>query len=182
MAYLIRRSGLVVMAALLLALSACGEGEAKPVVTDSTPSISAVPTMSPTGLPSAEATADPTLPGFVTTGPNPGIPTDFPTTRIPLLAGAVALPLGPGSGENGAKGWVLELELAREAGACFNDAAAALVARGFTKQPGQTFSDGTREAQFTAPGWAVIISTSPDESGGCRLGYEVGQLADPLAE
>ncbi|MCZ4500572.1 MAG: hypothetical protein JWQ74_3127 [Marmoricola sp.] len=116
-------------------------------------------------------------------GLNPvaGLPTDFPSADVPLLKGEVRQPLGAGTGTSasGKKGWVLEVNLTQAPEACFASAAKALTGAGFTKQPGETTSDGTRQAQFTGPGYAVIISASPSDSGGCRLGYEVGEVDAP---
>lgn len=150
----------------------------------------AAPGPSPTA--SSSAAGVPTLPistavpDVVATGPNPGVPSDFPTDRIGLLPGAVELPLGVGSGTGPRKGWVLQLQVAKKAPDCFADAEAALLRTGFVKQPGATLDKGTREAQYIAPRtlsggpYAVIISASPTDSGTCRLGYEVGELgAEP---
>ena len=155
--------------ALLLAVAGCGGDDDKK---SGSPKPSATPTTSQSPV---TLEPDPTdLPG---SGANPGVPSDFPSDKVPLLAGPVDQPLGEGSGEEGKKGWVLELQLEQKAGACFAAAAAELVGHGFTKQPGETNDNGRREALFTAPGYAVIISTSPSDAGGCRLSYEVGQVA-----
>lgn len=155
-----------VAAVLALGVTACG-GHAPYAVAKTPASASSTPTPS----------ALPTLPLLSPTAPNTGLPTDFPSAQVPLVAGAVSQPLGPGSGTSGKKGWVLELKLDQKVGACFAAAAKALLDHGFTKQPGETRFKGNHQALFTAPGYAVIISTSPSASGGCTLGYEVGQVS-----
>jgi hypothetical protein len=155
---------------LLLGVAGCG-GDDKKDADKAGPTTSS--TAGSTPGPSDETTPNPTATGT----PQAGLPTDFPRVDVPLLAGPVAQPLGPGSGEEGKKGWVLELKLAQKADDCFAAASDALTGHGFTKQPGEINENGNRQAQFTAPGYAVIIATSPTDNGGCRLGYEVGQIA-----
>jgi hypothetical protein len=71
-------------------------------------------------------------------------------------------------------GYVIEMSAAGSQKDCFDRAAAALVAAGFTKQGEMTAQD-TKQAQFTTKKWAVIISSRADGDN-CQLGYEVGQL------
>jgi hypothetical protein len=157
---------------LALGVSGCGGGDTEAKAGKATASASSTPSASPT----ATATDTPVAP--IT--PVDGLPTDFPTDDVPLLSGPVSQPLGAGSsGEEGHKGWVLQLELAKKADDCFTAAATALTEHGFVKQPGEIRVKDTHQAQFTAPGYAVIISTSTGKNGGCSLGYEVGQI--PIA-
>lgn len=176
MAFPPRSSSLVVPLLIgTLALAGCGADEP-----EAAPSPSPAASSSAAGLPTLPVST--AVPEVVQTGPNPGVPSDFPTDRIGLLPGAVELPLGLGSGTGPRKGWVLQLQVAKKAPDCFAEAEAALVRTGFVKQPGATNDKGTREAQYIAPEtlsggpYAVIISASPTDSGTCRLGYEVGEL------
>ena len=162
----------VLTGALLLGAAACG-GDDEPAA-DKSPSASA------SASPSATATSGARVPNPLdpTGVPVSGVPTDFPTETVPLVKGAVEQPLGPGGGPEGKKGWILELKLtSTDPEKCYTDAAALLTARGFVEQPG-AFDDGkgNRQAQYIGPGYAVIISSSPLDGGGCRLGYEVGQV------
>lgn len=161
----------VLVCAIAGAAAACG-GEDKPSAADP----SGVPSVSPTASPGVAVSNDPMAP----LSPVPGLPANFPSAEIPLLAGPVTQPV-VGSTEVGKRSWVLELKLEQESGACFEAAEAALLGHGFVKQA-TTNENGTREGQYTAPGWAVIISTSPSETGGCRLGYEVGEIAKSPAQ
>lgn len=162
----------VLLGALLLGAAACG-GDDEPAAEES-------PSATVSGSPSASATSGAPIPNPLdpTGVPVSGVPSDFPTGSVPLVDGPVGQPLGPGSGPEGKKGWVLELKLtSTDPETCYTDAAALLTARGFVEQPG-AFDDGkgNRQAQYIGPGYAVIISCSPLDGGGCRLGYEVGQV------
>ncbi|MET3962258.1 hypothetical protein ABIE44_002192 [Marmoricola sp. OAE513] len=166
------RAALVALAAVLLLFgtAACGGDDKKKAEPGSTASSSVTPTA--TALPSGLPTDFPFTPG----GAASGVPSDFPD-EVPLLDGQVSLPLGAGSGVEGSKGWVLEIKVSKDLDACFAEAEKALVEAGFTKQPGEIIEGKNHQAQFTKPGYAVIISTSPNDDGSCRLGYEVGQVA-----
>lgn len=144
--------------------AACG-GDDEPTAA---PTVAATPTPTPTSTP-------------VGLNPVPGVPDDFPASAVPLVPGDYEQPLGAGAGSaaGGAPGWVLEVDLALQGEACFDAAAKRLTDGGYTKQPGEFRSGTSHQAQFTGSGYAVIISTSTTDSGGCRLGYEVGKVAAP---
>src|SRR5690348_11926153 len=118
------------LAALVLALalgaSACGKDEAKP---------KAEPTASASGTPTdgATATASPSD-GAGPTSPVVGLPEDFPAQKdVPLVSGVVTSKTG-GKDPSGKIGYVIELSAVGTQKGCFDRAAAALVAAGFTKQ------------------------------------------------
>ncbi|MFL6159550.1 MAG: hypothetical protein ACJ72D_25985 [Marmoricola sp.] len=171
-----RRTGPVVLGAVLAAALAvgaagCGGGGDDDKAASSRPTASSSSTPTPT--PSDPLSAGP----FGTPSPRAGLATDFPVAEVPLLDGDVStLFSGNGSGEEGRKGWVLEVKVTQNAQACFAAAAARLVGEGYTKQ-GQIKAGDTVQAQFTKPGYAVIISAKADGKAGCTLGYEVGQIA-----
>lgn len=169
------RGAALILALALLAVSGCGGDEEKPKASPTTTSATPSASASATGVPPVPELS-PGVPG------NPGLPEDFPGDEVPLLDGLVELPLGPGSGEEGRKGWVLQLTLAQSSDACFEEAARVLTENGFTQQPGETKDETVREALFTAPGYAVIISASRSDDGGCRLSYEVGQVPEDAAQ
>lgn len=159
-----------VLAALVLALSfgasACGKDEAKP---KAEPTVTASGTPSTSGTPTAEPSD-----GGSPTSPAVGLPEDFPAQQdVPLVAGVVTSKTG-GKDPSGKLGYVIELSAVGTQKGCFDRAAAALVAAGFTKQGEMTAQD-TRQAQFTTRKWAVVISSRADGPN-CQLGYEVGQL------
>src|SRR5205085_8944743 len=107
------------------------------------------------------------------TSPAAGLPEGFPAQdEVPLVPGVVTKEDG-GTGPDGKVGWILELAAAGSRKQCFDKAAAALTAAGFTKQ-GDLDAAGTHQAQFTTAKWAVIISSRADGEN-CQLGYEVGQ-------
>ncbi|MCX6396734.1 MAG: hypothetical protein NTV23_09640 [Propionibacteriales bacterium] len=160
----------VLVAVLALGLAGCGGDDDGPVAVgpsaSPTPSASLPPSLSPSSNPGGPLV------------PDAGVPSDFPITAVPLVPGAVSQPLGAGSsGEEGRKGWILEVAAAKAPEDCFADAAAALVAKGFVLAAGPDRSAGNVEAQYTSPGYAVIVSARDDGSGGCTLGYEIGQIA-----
>ncbi len=161
----------VVVAVVLAVTAGCGgdDGDDGPKKSGSSVTTGAAPT--PTTSPTALV---PTPGGLITAAANPGLPVDFPAT-VPLLAGQVVQPLGGGSGEEGRKGWVLDVTVAGSAEECFEDAATALTRAGFVKQ-GELKAGKSRQAQFTTSEYAVIISAAPGAKGQCQLGYEVGQI------
>ena len=153
---------------LLLGASACGKDDpkAEPTPTSST-SASSQPTGSgtPSDQPSASGSA---------TSPAVGLPEGFPAQDdVPLVEGIVTGKTG-GEGPDGRKGWVIELSSVGSQKGCFDKAAAALVAAGFTKQ-GEVKAGDTRQAQFTSEEYAVIVSSRADGDN-CQLGYEIGQV------
>ncbi|HET6154415.1 MAG TPA: hypothetical protein VFE15_15840 [Marmoricola sp.] len=162
------------LAALLIAGGAAGcGGDAKHSKAAGAPSASASETDAPTvSNPLPQGT-------FSSAGPRQGLPADFPQDDVPLLAGQVTTQFsGPAAGEPGKTGWVIEVGVTEDPHHCFADAAAALVAHGYAKK-GQIAAQGTVQAQFTKPHYSVIISASDNGSGGCTLGYEVGQSGTP---
>jgi len=104
-----------------------------------------------------------------------GLPADFPASEVPLLPGVVTGKTG-GPGPDGRKGWVLEMSATGTQKSCFDEASAALVADGFTKQ-GEITALDTRQAQFTSADYAVILSVRADGDELCQASYEVGQVA-----
>jgi hypothetical protein len=155
--------------ASLLGASACGKDDPKPSADpSSSSSASARPTdddATPTEGPSATST---------TTSPAVGLPEDFPAQKdVPMVPGVVTGKTG-GEGPDGRKGWVIELSSVGSQNGCFDRAAAALVAAGFTKQ-GEIKAGDTRQAQFTSDRYAVIVSARADGAN-CQLGYEIGQV------
>ena len=153
---------------LLVAATACGKDDEEP---DGTPTPAASASTATTGTPSTSPTATAT-----TTSPAVGLPEDFPPQdEVPLVPGVVTKKDG-GTNPEGKQGWILELAAPGSQKECFDRAAAALTAAGFTKQ-GELDAQGTRQAQFTTATWAVIISARADGDN-CQLGYEVGQLTE----
>ena len=138
------------------------------------PSTTAVVTTTPTPGPSGTATAAPSGTATVAVG---RIPTGFPSAKVPLVPGVVTAGSGGAvSGEPGRQGWILELAAAGTRDSCFAAAEEALVKAGFVKR-GSMLAGDTQQAQYTAPGYAVIISARSDGDGRCQLGYEVGEVA-----
>jgi len=162
-----RKSALAaVVLVLTLGASACGKDETSP---KSEPTSTSSGTPSTGGTPTTEPTD-----GSTPTSPAIGLPEDFPAQKdVPLVAGVVTSKTG-GKDPSGKLGYVIELSAVGTQKGCFDRAAAALIAAGFTKQGEMTAQD-TKQAQFTTPRWAVIISSRADGAN-CQLGYEVGQL------
>lgn len=162
------RPALALLLALLLPVAACGKDEKQPSsVPSSTSSATSDPSggSTPTDRPSASSS---------TTSPAIGLPDGFPSQAdVPVVSGVVTSKTG-GKDPDGRIGWVIVLSAVGTQDGCFDRAAAALVAAGFTKQGEITPAD-TRQAQFTTAEWAVIISSRADGAN-CELGYEVGQL------
>lgn len=161
--------------ALAVCVGAAGCGGDEPEATRT-----AEPTAQPTSTPTATSTDGSTdgFPGWTvgpTATPVPGLPTDFPTSEVPVLPGVVTGKTG-GEGPDGRKGWVIEMSATGSQESCFDQAAAALVADGFTKQGEITAAD-TRQAQFTSSEYAVILSVRSDGNELCQASYEVGQVA-----
>ena len=161
-----------VLAVLVLVLglgaSACGKDATEPAP-GPTPTVTAPTSSSPS------ATGGPS-PGSSPTSPAVGLPTDFPAqSEVPVVSGVVTSKTG-GKDEKGRIGYVIEMSAVGSKQACFERAAAALVAAGFTQRGEMTAGD-TRQAQFTTERWAVIISARADGEN-CQLGYEVGQLTE----
>jgi hypothetical protein len=156
--------------ALALGATACGGGDGG----DTDARGSATPSASTSLAPSATPSDLPTDTPIAPITPVAGLPTSFPAAAVPVLPGPVTQPIGEGSVD---QGWVLELKLATKADDCFEAAATALVEHGFTQQPGETNLNGHREALFNSTTYAVIISTSTSDTGGCSLGYEVGKVS-----
>lgn len=168
------------LGALLLALAlaagavACGEPEPQAAAP------SAAATATPTGTPTTSPGPPVPVPSLgpidrPTPSAIPGLDEGFPVAEVPLIAGVVTGQSG-GDGPDGRKGWIFEVSAAGSQEVCFDDAAAALVARGFTKQ-GELVAGDTRQAQFTSPEYAVIISARDDGDEFCQVGYEVGQVS-----
>lgn len=145
------------------------------------------PAAGPSETPQTQTTPEPTdgtssaVPdpmGTPTGRPTPpvGLPTGFPTSKVPVLYGVVTGQSGGPSGD-GPQGWVLELSTTGTAAQCFARAEAALVADGFTQQGEDLVAGDTRQAQFTSPEYAVIISARSDGDELCQLGYEVGEVS-----
>ncbi len=117
----------------------------------------------PTSIPTSTATAA------------VGLPTDFPTAGVPVLPGVVTGKTGPAP--DGPRGWIVEMSVTGSQKSCFEKASAALIANGFTQQGEITAAD-TRQAQFTSPEYAVILSVRADGNELCQASYEVGEIAD----
>jgi len=153
--------------ALLLGAGACGGSDKKPTAH---PSSSVTATASPTDGPTSggpSASSSPTSPAV-------GLPEGFPAQDdVPLVPGVVTGKTG-GDGPEGKKGWIIEMSSVGSQKECFDRAAAALVAAGFTKQ-GEIKAMDTRQAQYTSDEYAVIISSRADGPN-CQLGYEIGQV------
>lgn len=130
-----------------------------------------------TDEPSGSATA---MPSPVPTlgGPSPsavpGLPADYPDDEVPVIRGVVTGRSG-GTSTDGRRGWVLEVSASGDRESCFERAAAALVAEGFTKQ-GELVAGDTVQAQYTSADYAVIISARADGDELCQVGYEVGEV------
>lgn len=152
---------------LALGLTGCGGDDDRAAA----PAPSPTPTEVASPTPTAQPSFDPASPAI----PAPGLPTGFPKDDVPLLPGVVTQPLGEGSTEVGKRGWVLEINTDQEFEPCFEAAQAALLARGYVKQPGEIKDASNWQAQFVGDDWIVIVSTSPADGGGCRLGYSVGE-------
>ena len=146
---------------VLLGAAGCGGDEKGPA---------AEPSSSPT--PSATTGTTTTTPPTTSATPRPGLPTDFPN-EVPVVEGAVSSKSG--GGEEGRKGWTLEVKVAKSVQECFEDATAKLTADGWTER-GRTTKPAP-QAQLTKPGYAVIISATADGKSRCVLGYQVGQVA-----
>ncbi len=172
-----RRLAPAVLALVLgVGAGACG-GDVDPTSgaspTPATTTPGATPSSTPTSTP--PGTLGSTPGGDPTSAPAVGVPAGFPVEEVPLLGGLVTGKTG-GDGPDGRKGWVLELSATGTQQSCFAEASAALVAAGFTKQGEITAAD-TRQAQFTSPEYAVILSVRADGSELCQASYEVGQVA-----
>ena len=155
--------------ALALGVSACGGEDQPEPKAEPTASTTVRPTDvgSPAGTPATRGSS---------TSPAVGLPDDFPAQDdVPLVAGVVTSKTG-GKDPDGRIGYVIEMSAAGSQQECFERAAAALVAKGYTKQ-GELTAQDTRQAQFTTKRWAVIISSRADGDN-CQLGYEVGQLSE----
>jgi hypothetical protein len=169
-----RRLGTAVLALALYAGSAACGGDDDP--SDSTPQVSQSPSAS---APSSTASTAAPSPGGTPTGrptPPAGLPAGFPTAKVPVLSGVVTAKEGPAS-TGGPQGWILELTARGTQDSCFSAAKAALLADGFTQQGEDLIAGDTRQAQFTSPDYAVIISARSEEDGICQVGYEVGQVS-----
>lgn len=120
-----------------------------------------------TDEPSGSATASPSA--------VPGLPADYPNAEVPVISGVVTAQSG-GTSAVGRRGWVLELSATGDRESCFERAAAALVAEGFTKQ-GELVAGDTKQAQYTSADYTVIISARSDGDELCQVGYEVGEVS-----
>lgn len=164
----------VLICALSLGVTACGGDDDKPSATDPSTAASTSPPTTPSVAVSNE-------PGSQLS-PAPGLPSDFPTNEIPLLPGPVTQPLGTGSsGEEGRKGWVLEVAVARDRKSCFKEAVAALIARGFELRGGPIPSAANIEGLYGNAEYNVIV-TATAKGSGCSLSYEVGQAGSKADE
>ncbi|RNL60426.1 hypothetical protein EFK50_19005 [Nocardioides marmoriginsengisoli] len=152
--------------ALVLALAfgvvGCGGDENRKASPEPAPSSAP----SGTGTPTASPTSAGTL--------RPGLPSDLPAA-FPVVAGTVTD--RSSSGEEGRKGWSFHVTVRQAVAGCFEEAIVKLVEEGWTKQ-GETAAGGTRQAQLTKPGYAVIVEAEADGRDGCVLGYQVGQVGD----
>lgn len=126
------------------------------------------------GSPTPTVGAVPTL-GGATPSAVPGLPADYPNDEVPVIRGVVTGQSG-GTSSEGRQGWVLELSATGDRESCFAQAAAALVAEGFTKQ-GELVAGDTIQAQYTSADYAVIISARSDGDELCQVGYEVGEVS-----
>lgn len=109
--------------------------------------------------------------------PVAGLPSDFPTTDVPLLPGEVTQPIGATDREHG---WLLDIPVAGTRKACFDRAVALLLAKGFLLNSGPNVSDANIEALYLSPEYRVIVTATKAETG-CTVQYAVA-TNDPPAQ
>lgn len=156
--------------AVSLVLAGCG-GDDEGAQAGATPS--GTPTLVPSADPTVELSDDIGL-GMQ---PVPGLPSDFPTADVPLLAGEVTQPIGTGDREDG---WLLDIPQDKDRKACFDEAVAKLLAKGFLLNAGPNVSDANIEALYLSPEYRVIVTATAAPSG-CTVQYAVA-TNDPPAQ
>lgn len=167
------RSGVLGALALVVALGLVGCGG-----DDDGKDAGPGPSDSASATASDSASAQPSFDPMSPLSPAPGVPTDFPTADVPLIPGSAVQPAGAGDAE---RGWVLEISSTKSRQDCFDEAVAALLAKGFRLSAGPNVSKENIEALYLSPGYRVIVTaTSRDDA--CSVGYEVATNASPAPQ